>query len=266
MDIRYENKKQEIICERRASLTAGAHLHSHIELVYMVDGHTTVWVDDTEYALKQGDVFIAFPNQVHRYMTTSFENSWLLIFPEELCQEYNSWFKSFVPTSNVLTSGSFDAHRLLELIHTLSRYSNRQLDEFETIDAKGLVLSLLSVVLSKMNFTEEKMAETSVIKQMLGFCAANYTEELSLELLEKELHINRFYISHLFSKKLKIKFNDYVNSLRVTHACKLLRESDMNMMDIVSASGFTTVRTFNRTFLKMIGETPSKYRKKCRMT
>ncbi len=264
MSIRYEHKKQDIICCRSNHYHASAHLHSHVEIVYLLGGHTTVWVDDTEYTLEKGDLFITFPNQVHRYNSTSYEEGWLLIFPDEICSEFNSWFKNCVPKSNVLRCGEFDADKIKRLLPLLAEYGGKTLSELDAIAAKGLILSLMAMIFAKLEFTEEKMAEVSVIKQMLNFCAANYTEELSLESLEKELHINRFYISHLFSKKLKIKFNDYINSLRVAHAGKLLRETDMNMTDIVSASGFLTARTFNRAFLKIMGETPSKYRKNCR--
>ena len=264
MSIRYENKKHDIICHRRNRLQASAHLHSHIEIVYMNVGNTKVWVDDTEYSLSAGDFFLTFPNQVHRYETSSYEDAWLIIFPKEICPEFNSWFKNCVPRSNVLPSAQIKSETIEHIIALLHEYSDKSLSELDAIAAKGLILSLMSYAFSKLEFVEEKMAEVSVIKQMLSFCAANYTEELSLELLEKELHINRFYISHLFSKKLKIKFNDYVNSLRVAHAGKLLRETDMNMTDIVSSSGFSTSRTFNRAILKIMGETPSKYRKNCR--
>ncbi len=264
ISILYEHKKHDIVCSQRTMLEVGAHLHSHVEIVFLTYGHTTAWVDDTEYGMEAGDIFIVFPNQVHRYDTTSPEKSWLLILPDELCPEFNSWFKNCVPRSNVLHPNQYDREKVERLFPQIAEFDRRELSEIETIAAKGLILSLMAAVFQGLEFTEEKMAEVSAMKQMLNFCAANYTEELSLELLEKELHINRFYISHLFSKKLKIKFNDYVNSLRVTHAAKLLRETDLNMTDIVSASGFATSRTFNRAFLKIMGETPSKYRRNCR--
>lgn len=264
MSIRYENNKHRITCSRSHRLQASAHLHSHIEIVYLLDGSSSAWVDDTEYPLTRGDIFIAFPNQVHRYTTTEYEDAWVILFDEEICSEFNPWFINCVPVSNVLHSGEYDADKVNCFIPMIRELYGKELSEINAIELKGLALSFMAAVFAGLKFTEEKMAEVSVMKQMLNFCAANYTEELSLERLEKELHINRFYISHLFSQKLKIKFNDYVNNLRVSHACKLLRQTDMNMTDIVSASGFATSRTFNRAFLKIMGEAPNKYRQKWR--
>jgi AraC-like DNA-binding protein len=78
--------------------------------------------------------------------------------------------------------------------------------------------------------------------------------------LERDLHISKYYISHVMSQKLNIGFNDYVNSLRISSACRLLRKSDRSITEISELVGFNTLRTFNRAFFKQMGVTPSDYR------
>ena len=63
------------------------------------------------------------------------------------------------------------------------------------------------------------------------------------------------------SNKLKMGFNDYVNSLRISNACKQLIKSDASITEISENVGFNTLRTFNRAFMKQTGMTPSEYRK-----
>ena len=60
--------------------------------------------------------------------------------------------------------------------------------------------------------------------------------------------------------KLQIGFNDYINSLRVSNACKHLVKSERSITEISEMVGFNTLRTFNRAFIKQTGMTPSKYR------
>ena len=62
------------------------------------------------------------------------------------------------------------------------------------------------------------------------------------------------------SSKLHIGFNDYINSLRVSNACKHLLNSDRSVTEISEIVGFNTLRTFNRAFFKQMGVTPSQYR------
>ena len=78
--------------------------------------------------------------------------------------------------------------------------------------------------------------------------------------LEQELHLNKYYISHLFSQTLGIRFNDYLHYLRISEACKLLRNTDYSITEIGDAVGYNTPRTFNRAFLKQTGTTPTEYR------
>ena len=106
-----------------------------------------------------------------------------------------------------------------------------------------------------------KPDENQAMKAIVQYCSQNFTKELSLAILEKELHLSKYYISHLFGDKLGIRFNDYINSLRISEACRLLRMSDMNITEVSNASGFGTLRTFNRSFMKQMGISPSDYKR-----
>jgi AraC-like DNA-binding protein len=62
------------------------------------------------------------------------------------------------------------------------------------------------------------------------------------------------------NQKLGMGFNDYINSIRISNACRLLSETDDPVSEISAAVGFNTVRTFNRAFVKHIGSSPREYR------
>jgi YesN/AraC family two-component response regulator len=95
---------------------------------------------------------------------------------------------------------------------------------------------------------------------ILNYCINNSDKPLSLDILEKELHVSKYYISHVINAKLKMGFNEYINSLRVSNACKYLTKTDKSITDISDLVGFNTMRTFNRAFMKQMGMTPSEYR------
>lgn len=52
----------------------------------------------------------------------------------------------------------------------------------------------------------------------------------------------------------------YVNSFRVSDACRMLAETDMPVTEIVFAVGFTTKSSFNREFSRCHGLSPSAWR------
>ena len=111
---------------------------------------------------------------------------------------------------------------------------------------------------------EEKneIKKNDTLGEIVGYCNKHFCEKLSLEMLERELHINRYYISHVINEKLGEGFNDYLNSLRVNKACRLLIESDKSIKEISDEVGFGTVRSFDRVFMRKKGETAREYRKR----
>ena len=57
---------------------------------------------------------------------------------------------------------------------------------------------------------------------------------------------------------MKISFTDFINGMRVEHACSLL-EQDSDITEAAFSSGFSSLRTFNRAFLKAMNMTPREY-------
>ena len=112
-----------------------------------------------------------------------------------------------------------------------------------------------------MSINRPSVGDSGALRSIVSFCSQNFSENLSLSLLEEKLHLNKYYISHLFSEKLGIRFNDYINSLRIFEACKMLVNSDLSVTEISEYVGFNTLRTFNRAFSKQTGYSPSEYRK-----
>ena len=65
-------------------------------------------------------------------------------------------------------------------------------------------------------------------------------------------------------KPLKTTFYNFINKYRVEEAKKLLASTKMdefNILGIAFASGFNSKTTFNTTFKKIVGISPSQYSK-----
>ena len=42
------------------------HIHSHLELIYMEEGSSVATVDNKDFLIEKGDLFLSFPNQIGR--------------------------------------------------------------------------------------------------------------------------------------------------------------------------------------------------------
>lgn len=76
--------------------------NGHIELVYFLEGEVTAYADSAEYLLQPGDIFVVFPNQVHRYVTRTAERFFILIVNPALIPELAHVFISSLPVSSLL--------------------------------------------------------------------------------------------------------------------------------------------------------------------
>lgn len=83
---------------------------------------------------------------------------------------------------------------------------------------------------------------------------------LKLSDIAKAAGTNRTYVSAFFNKESDSTFYDYVNSLRIEHACRLLLGSGANLKLIAEQSGFNSQQSFIRVFNKIKGISPSEYR------
>lgn len=261
MQFQYENRVPGQITANHnygRRLSDGAHLHNHIELVYMIEGKALAFAENQEYLLQSGEIFIAFPNQIHKYVHTQNDEFILLIFPPELCPEFQELFTRSVPTSPIC-HGVQEHSRLAQLLRELPRINDPELPFYST-EIKGCFLAMLSELFRRMSFEAVSTPDNDTVRDVLNYCAQNYAGNLQLDAVSQALHINKYYISHLFTQKLHVRFNEYVGMLRISAAQQLLDAGNDSITDIAYSVGFNSTRSFNRLFLKYMNTTPREYR------
>ena len=95
-----------------------------------------------------------------------------------------------------------------------------------------------------------------------AYIEKHYAENLTLNVLADEIHMNPYYFSAFFKKNAGINFKDYVCRIRLEHAVPLLVSSDKKTYEIAVEVGFTDARTFTEAFQRHFHETPNAYRKR----
>lgn len=252
-----EMRKFAFTAQEIKRLLPSPHIHTHLEMIYIKEGRSIVTLDNKQYILEAGDIFLAFPNQLHFYQDQSPVEGYLIIFMPEILQEFKEIFQTKIPVTPVWkdTDVPMDICDCLEKVTT-------KLETEMPIDyaaAKGYLLALTGELFSLTELID-KPGDQETTKKLLTYCIENYTKPLTLDYLAKELYLNKYYISHVFRERMNISYKDFITQLRIDHACKLLKKN-VSVTEVAYASGFSSTKTFNRTFAKYMRMAPREYAK-----
>lgn len=85
-------------------------------------------------------------------------------------------------------------------------------------------------------------------------------DELNVEFISQELGISRASLYNRLKALTGMGASEYVNKLRIEKAMELLRQTELNMIEIAERTGFSTSRYFSTAFKKYTGITPTQYK------
>lgn len=111
-------------------------------------------------------------------------------------------------------------------------------------------------------FTEHiQIKSNSVITEVIKYIHQNYDQNISLETTAKHFFIDKSYLCKLFKKHIARNFNDYLMQIRINKAKELLNNPEYTVNVVSSKVGYSDYSYFGRIFKKMVGITPSEYKK-----
>lgn len=253
MNYFFEEKQNEIQAFTADSMDFDAHLHEHIEFGYILSGSCDLYIEDKCHRLSAGDVFIIFPNQIHRYDNSQNIKAYVIICSADLLSEFKNSFLDMLPQSPVISENTSYMLRLFDIFFD-------KCAELPFESQRGIILALIGIAMQNMTLVKQDRYNISTVKNMLIFCNSHYSEPITINDVADNLHISRSHAAHVFQNKLNTSFSQYINNKRVGLACDILKNTHMSVTQAAFASGFSSLRTFNRTFAKFKGCTPREYR------
>lgn len=127
---------------------------------------------------------------------------------------------------------------LVEMSVLLSRY---QTDEYD-IDAQPDISAL-----GRMD-------------RVLGYIRNNWNAEIRLTDIAAQVHLEPSYFSTLFRRTFGMSLWNFIVSLRVERAVRMLLDTDEKVSSIAIECGFGSTANFYRHFTRLVGNTPSRVR------
>lgn len=120
--------------------------------------------------------------------------------------------------------------------------------------AKQLSLMANQIVL------QQEDAESPLIRRARAYILANQADPIDLAKVSQAVHVSPFYFCKRFKQSTGLTFTEYLGRVRVERAKNLLLNPHLRVSEIAYDVGFQSLTHFNRTFQKVVGQSPSAYR------
>lgn len=114
--------------------------------------------------------------------------------------------------------------------------------------------------LSNQIMLQEVAAEIPLITRARLHIAEHLGETLTLRGMAKIANLSAFYYCKLFKQATGFTFTDYLARVRVEAVKQLLQNPNLRVCEAAFAGGFQSLSQFNRSFHRIAGVSPTRYR------
>lgn len=249
------------------------HVHDFIEIVYVLGGSATQFVNSERYDVRRGDVlFINYgsrhsfePSRDFKYVNVCFDPD--AVGGDGLKDKAFSALQlgAFNEMRQDLDSGklSFSGKERELLENILSDMEREYLRrERGWCDVLKSYMNILFMHFLRCAVEDPHQKNVPDLwDKLLKYIDSNLASELSLPHLAKKCFYNPSYFSRAFKERCGMSLTEYVTSRRVERAIELLENGGMSSEKIAEAVGFASKSALYRAFLREKGVSLSDYRK-----
>jgi len=137
------------------------------------------------------------------------------------------------------------------------------LTSFETLDSIYKAFEAVIVQAEQIVMQNKNSHQANLITEIQQIIRNNYSQkDFSIIIVSEQIGMNASYLGKLFKRNTGMTFIEFLHKERMEAACNLLETTDMEIVEVVSAVGYSDVPYFYKLFKKENGCTPMKYRKK----
>ncbi|MFZ6011942.1 MAG: AraC family transcriptional regulator [Bacteroidota bacterium] len=259
------------------------HYHPEIELTLVLKSTGTRLVGDSMESFKSGDLVLLGANLPHmwrndpHYFTKDKQHRAEAIaihFNENFCG--NSFFQ--VPEMKSIRQLLEDAKRGLKLRGYAKKIVTEKIKSIVKVTGAQRIIDLLDILriiaesreytfLSSVGFINTSdFRDSERIDKIFTYSFSNFHKLITIEDVAKVANVSPYYFCKYFKARTSKRYVEFLNEVRIGHACKLLIENKLSITQICFESGFNNLSNFNRHFKSLLKKTPREYIKEFNKT
>ena len=252
------------------------HKHSDLEFGFIISGSGTYLLNQTPLQANTGDLFIVRPNELHCIPTITSDHliAFNLHFSSyylwNICADFIEPYKIHALIhSEVPVNQCFRAHdRLNALIQMISELFHEDAEK-NRFKIRKAVLELVTVIANEIIVDKPDVNLHNIrfqdVQTAINYIRQNYSRPITLDDISRAAAMSRSYFSGSFKSVTGTTPYEYLLTVRIEKACRLLKQTDLGVLQIATGCGFSNITNFNRAFKQKMGETPSSFRQRNRL-
>ena len=252
------------------------HWHPELEVIEVDSGRVSLTISDHVYEGTRGDIFFAASEELHEIRAAGRENQFRsFVFAADFLQFARADETEFalleplaqgkLRFSTCIRAGEPGQAEVRTLLAQIVRAWQQQAPGCQ-LAVKAALLGIVAVCAQYGRLEGRSMRpgadyKARQLRDIVGYLGEHFTARLSLTEVAAHFGLSPQYFSTFFKENFGRTFTQHVNSLRIEQAARLLRETDLPVMDVGFTVGFDNFSYFIKRFRSVYGVSPSHYRK-----
>lgn len=240
-----------------------SHWHDYFEFEIVTGGTYQHTISGKTYSANRGSAWIMTYLDYHSVECSEDSSLINISFTSDAVSREISDILSATPGGFICKFDNDEA----ELIISLCREAEKELTDKSGLwktAVSGLIENILIRTIRKSgeNTPQSQTKTPHLLQSVISYINKNFRSDVSIASASKKFAVSPGRLGLIFSKSFGMSYNEYVNRVRLRHACNLLSGTDLTAKQIAFECGYSSVEYFFYVFKKELKTTPGEFREK----
>lgn len=254
------------------------HHHDELELTFILKSKGQRFVGESVERFEPGDLVLVGANVPHCWKN---DEEYYLPESKLRAEAIVVQFKdNFAGDSFFMLPELKNIRTLIENAKMGIKYSiksnksiQKKLNKLINVDREDRVILLITILKDLTEIEEKTFLSRAFnhnhvnyenldrLNRIFKFTLENVKENVSLSEVSSLIGLSPHAFCRYFKLHTRKTYKEFVNEIRISNVCRLLRETELSVNEIAYSNGFSSLSHFIRTFKRHTRFTPSEYRK-----
>jgi AraC-like DNA-binding protein len=257
--------------EEQGEINDAPHSHNYYEIIWMINGNGTLYVDMHQYPIGDNTIFCLLPNQMHQFQMNMDMEGFVFSFTDSF---FNLGEHEFEWECQASLAQLFSERHAVSILHELEadlkEITLKMKKEFEnsyTFKMQLLKRYFRIFLIYLTRLQEERLPATGqtrdmeLVKGFMEMLDKSFKEKKMVAEYAQQLCVTPNYLNRIIKKSTGYSASHHIQQRVVLEAKRLARFSDSGMKAIAYELGFLDSAHFSRFFKSVAGFNFSDFKK-----